>query len=39
MQKLRKLIIAIVVLLFIFVGDGYSNTLLVDEEGVLPPEI
>ena len=33
MQKLRKLIIAIVVLLFIFVGDGYSNTLLVDEEG------
>ena len=30
---MRKLIIAIVVLLFIFVGDGYSNTLLVDEQG------
>ncbi len=30
---MRKLIIAIVVLLFIFVSDGYSNTLLVDEQG------
>ena len=30
---IRKLIIAIVVLLFIFVVDGYSNTLLVDEQG------
>ena len=30
---MRKLIIAIVMLLFIFVGDGYSNTLVVDQEG------
>ena len=30
---MRKLIIAIVVLVFIFVGDGYSNTLVVDEQG------
>ena len=30
---MRKLIIAVVVLLFIVVGDGYSNTLLVDEQG------
>ena len=30
---MRKLIIAVVILLFIFVGDGYSNTLLVDEQG------
>ena len=29
---MRKLII-VVILLFIFVGDGYSNTLLVGEEG------
>ena len=30
---MQKLIIAIVVLLFIFVVAGYSNTLLVDEQG------
>ena len=30
---MQKLIIAIVVLLFIFVGDGYSNTLLVNAQG------
>ena len=30
---MRKLIIAIVLLLFVFVGDGYSNTLVVDEQG------
>ena len=30
---MQKLIIAIVMLLFIFVVDGYSNTLLVDEQG------
>ena len=30
---MQKLIIAIVVLLFVFVVDGYSNILLVDEEG------
>ncbi len=30
---MRKLIIAVVILLFIFVVDGYSNTLLVDEQG------
>ena len=30
---MQKLIIAIVVLLFIFVGDGYSNTLLVNAAG------
>ncbi len=30
---MQRLVIAIVVLLFVFVGDGYSNTLVVDEEG------
>ena len=30
---MQKLILAIVVLLFIFVGDGSSNTLLVGEQG------
>ena len=30
---MKKLIIAIVMLLFIFIGDGYSNTLVVDEQG------
>ncbi|MDE0485160.1 MAG: dockerin type I domain-containing protein [Candidatus Poribacteria bacterium] len=30
---MQRLIIAIVVLLFVFVGDGYSNTLVVDEQG------
>ncbi|MDE0485161.1 MAG: hypothetical protein OXI67_21510 [Candidatus Poribacteria bacterium] len=30
---MQRLIIAIVVLLFVFVGNGYSNTLVVDEQG------
>ncbi len=30
---MQKLLIAIVTLLFIFVGDGYSNTLVIDEQG------